>query len=266
MKNEDDSLQMQQTSHISYKDYKKMLKSSNKKYGLRLFFWAFCILLLIFLGIAKTMSPDVEITLGDDSSNTETTTMETDEYMPRGEIDDRLRAIQMEDDASPLGSDNLSVEDGEKVSIPEHNKSEAVENRLPEELLGQKAVKDVVGPVPSPAEGLARQPQTTHQSSQVQNNSQTQTAAPSPVSAPTPSVPTITARVIVGNYPTTEQAEVAKGILQEAGLGVTPFIRKMGNGYTLQVASYGSKEKAMSVAESLLNQNFPAKVIVEYRN
>ena len=90
--------------------------------------------------------------------------------------------------------------------------------------------------------------------------------APSPVSAPTPSVPTITARVIVGNYPTTEQAEVAKGILQEAGLGVTPFIRKMGNGYTLQVASYGSKEKAMSVAESLLNQNFPAKVIVEYRN
>lgn len=263
MKNEDDSLQMQQTSHISYKDYKKMLKSSNKKYGLRLFFWAFCILLLIFLGIAKTMSPDVEITLGDDSSNTETTTMETDEYMPRGEIDDRLRAIQMEDDASPLGSDNLSVEDGEKVSIPEHNKSEAVENRLPEELLGQKAVKDVVGHVQSPVEGLNRQDTSAHQ---VQQNHPSQTAAPAPAAAPTPAVPTVTARVIVGNYPTTEQAEVAKGILQEAGLGVTPFVRKMGSGYTLQVASYSSKEKAMSVAESLLNQNFPAKVIVEYRN
>lgn len=263
MKNEDDSLQMQQTSHISYKDYKKMLKSSNKKYGLRLFFWAFCILLLIFLGIAKTMSPDVEITLGDDSSNTETTTMETDEYMPRGEIDDRLRAIQMEDDASPLGSDNLSVEDGEKVSIPEHNKSEAVENRLPEELLGQKAVKDVVGSVQSPVEGLNRQDTSAHQ---VQQNHPSQTAAPAPAAAPTPAVPTVTARVIVGNYSTTEQAEVAKGILQEAGLGVTPFIRKMGSGYTLQVASYSSKEKAMSVAESLLNQNFPAKVVVEYKN
>lgn len=264
MKNEDDSLQMQQTSHISYKDYKKMLKSSNKKYGLRLFFWAFCILLLIFLGIAKTMSPDVEITLGDDSSNTETTTMETDEYMPRGEIDDRLRAIQMEDDASPLGSDNLSVEDGEKVSIPEHtNRFEGTENKLPEELLGQKAVKDVVGPVQSPVEGLNRQDTSAHQ---VQQNHPSQTAAPAPAAAPTPAVPTVTARVIVGNYPTTEQAEVAKGILQEAGLGVTPFVRKMGSGYTLQVASYGSKEKAMSVAESLLNQNFPAKVVVEYKN
>ena len=169
----------------------------------------------------------------------------------------------MEDDATPLGSDNLAVEDGEKVSIPEHNKSEAVENRLPEELLGQKAVKDVVGSVQSPVEGLNRQDTSAHQ---VQQNHPSQTAAPAPAAAPTPAVPTVTARVIVGNYPTTEQAEVAKGILQEAGLGVTPFIRKMGSGYTLQVASYSSKEKAMSVAESLLNQNFPAKVVVEYKN
>lgn len=263
MKNEDDSLQMQQTSHISYKDYKKMLKSSNKKYGLRLFFWAFCILLLIFLGIAKTMSPDVDITLGDESNN-EMSIESEDYYTPRGEIDDRLRDIQMEDELSPAGSESLEVEDGEKVSIPEHtNRFEGTENKLPEELLGQKAVKDVVGPVQSPVEGLNRQDTSAHQ---VQQNHPSQTAAPAPAAAPTPAVPTVTARVIVGNYPTTEQAEVAKGILQEAGLGVTPFVRKMGSGYTLQVASYGSKEKAMSVAESLLNQNFPAKVVVEYKN
>ncbi len=263
MKNEDYSQQTQSNSHISYKDYKKMLKDSNKKYAFKLFFWAFCVLLLIFLGIAKTMSPDVDITLGDESNN-EMSIESEDYYTPRGEIDDRLRDIQMEDELSPAGSESLEVEDGEKVSIPEHtNRFEGTENKLPEELLGQKAVKDVVGPVQSPVEGLNRQDTSAHQ---VQQNHPSQTAAPAPAAAPTPAVPTVTARVIVGNYPTTEQAEVAKGILQEAGLGVTPFVRKMGSGYTLQVASYGSKEKAMSVAESLLNQNFPAKVVVEYKN
>lgn len=263
MKNEDYSQQTQSNSHISYKDYKKMLKDSNKKYAFKLFFWAFCVLLLIFLGIAKTMSPDVDITLGDESNN-EMSIESEDYYTPRGEIDDRLRDIQMEDELSPAGSESLEVEDGEKVSIPEHtNRFEGTENKLPEELLGQKAVKDVVGPVQSPVEGLNRQDTSAHQ---VQQNHPSQTAAPAPAAAPTPAVPTVTARVIVGNYPTTEQAEVAKGILQEAGLGVTPFVRKMGSGYTLQVASYSSKEKAMSVAESLLNQNFPAKVVVEYKN
>lgn len=263
MKNEDYSQQTQSNSHISYKDYKKMLKDSNKKYAFKLFFWAFCVLLLIFLGIAKTMSPDVDITLGDESNN-EMSIESEDYYTPRGEIDDRLRDIQMEDELSPAGSESLEVEDGEKVSIPEHtNRFDGTENKLPEELLGQKAVKDVVGPVQSPVEGLNRQDTSAHQ---VQQNHPSQTAAPAPAAAPTPAVPTVTARVIVGNYPTTEQAEVAKGILQEAGLGVTPFVRKMGSGYTLQVASYSSKEKAMSVAESLLNQNFPAKVVVEYKN
>ena len=263
MKNEDYSQQTQSNSHISYKDYKKMLKDSNKKYAFKLFFWAFCVLLLIFLGIAKTMSPDVDITLGDESNN-EMSIESEDYYTPRGEIDDRLRDIQMEDELSSAGSESLEVEDGEKVSIPEHtNRFDGTENKLPEELLGQKAVKDVVGHVQSPVEGLNRQDTSAHQ---VQQNHPSQTAAPAPAAAPTPAVPTVTARVIVGNYPTTEQAEVAKGILQEAGLGVTPFVRKMGSGYTLQVASYSSKEKAMSVAESLLNQNFPAKVVVEYKN
>lgn len=234
---DDDVLQQQETSHISYKDYKKIV-NSNKKQSLRLFLWAFFVLLLIFLGMAKLMSPDVEITLGDDNYSA----VESDE-INRSEMDDRLKQLQMEDDFSMTGDESLSIEDGGKVSIPKKDKDEAVENKLPEETLGQKAVKDRVGDTvkeaPTPQEA--------------------------PVPAPAPVVPTVIARVIVGNYPTPEQAEVAKGILQEAGLGVTPFVRKMNGAYTLQVASYGSKEKALSVAESLLNQNFPAKVIVEYK-
>ena len=246
MMNDDESLQEQQrTSHISYKDYKKMLYK-NKKQGLKLFLWAFFVLLLIFLGMAKMMSPDVDITLGEDENQ------QVEDNVSKGEVDGRLKDLQEEDDTSAIGSDSLSVEDGERVSIPKTNRPEDVENRLPEETLGQKAITDVVG-------GPSAQKTQTH-SQQVQHQAtQTTTSAPTPVQR------TTVARVIVGNYPTPEQAEVAKSILQEAGLGVTPFVRKLNGAYTLQVATYGSKEKAMSVAESLLNQNFPAKVVVEYK-
>ena len=244
MMNDYESQEQNTTSHISYKDYKKMLNKNSKKQSVTLFLGAFFVLLLIFLGLAKMMSPDVDISLGDDTSQYE-------ENMPRGEIDDRLRDLQMEDDGTLSAERDLTeVEDGERVVIPKKDINEGAENKLPEETLGQKAVKDVVG------EPQVQQPAPKPQPQNVQT-------APAP--APVAVQPSVTARVIVGNYPTIEQAEVAKSILQEAGLGVSPFVRKMGAGYTLQVASYGSKEKAMSVAESLLNQNFPAKVVVEYQ-
>ena len=242
-----ESQQQNNTSHISYKDYKKILKT-NKKQGLKLFLGAFFVLLLIFLGFAKMMSPDVDITLGDEP------VYEEDDDSRRGEVDDRLRELQMEDESATLGDESLNVEDGEKVSIPVHNRETEYENKLPEETLGQKAVKDVVGDT---------QPKPVQKPKDQTVQPQPQTAAPAP--APAPALQTMSAKVIVGSYPTLEQAEVAKGILQEAGLGVTPFVRKFNGAYTLQVASYATREKALSVAESLLNQNFPAKVIVEYK-
>lgn len=246
MMNDYESQEQNTTSHISYKDYKKMLNKNSKKQSVTLFLGAFFVLLLIFLGLAKMMSPDVEITLGDD-------TQQYEENMPRGEIDDRLRDLQMEDDGTLSAERDLTeVEDGERVVIPKKDINEGVENKLPEETLGQKAVKDVVG-----------EPQVQHTAPKPQPQNVQPVPAPAP--APVAVQPSVTARVVVGNYPTVEQAEVAKSILQEAGLGVSPFVRKSGTGYTLQVASYGSKEKAMSVAESLLNQNFPAKVVVEYK-
>lgn len=251
MMNDYEPQEQNTTSHISYKDYKKMLNKNTKKQSITLFLGAFFVLLLIFLGMAKMMSPDVDITLGDDTPQYD------EEYIPRGEVDDRLRDLQMEDDPMLGGADSSEVEDGERVVIPKREKVEGAENKLPEEVFGQKAVKDVVGETSS--QPAAQKPQ--------QQSSQSVIPTPDPAQAPSPAAvqPSVNARVVVGNYPTIEQAEVAKSILQDAGLGVTPFVRKSGTGYTLQVASYGSKEKAMSVAESLLNQNFPAKVVVEYK-
>ena len=232
-----------QSTHISYKDYKKLVKR-NPRQSFILFVSVFFTLLLVFLGFAKLMSPDVEINLGDDA-----TVMQEDEDGIRGGVDHRLKEIQMEDNFDAIGGEDLAVEDGGKVIIPKTNDAEADENALPqdEEAINlelpsvQQKEAETVTPEPSAPAPAAPEPQTT---------------APAPA---------INARVVVGFYSTAEQAEVAKGILQDAGLGVSPFIRKMGSGYTLQVGSYNSKDTAMNVANELLIKNYPARVIVEQK-
>ena len=85
-------------------------------------------------------------------------------------------------------------------------------------------------------------------------------ASPLPAAAPQDA---IVAKVVVGYYATDKQAEVAKSIIQDAGLGITPIVKNMGGYYTLQVGSYSSKERAQRAANELLKANFPARVVVE---
>lgn len=220
-----------QPSHISYKEYKKLI-NRNPKQGLIMFLSVFFVLLIIFLGIAKMMSPDVDITLGDETTQTE-------EEIQGGAIDNRLKEIQMEDNSEAIGGDSLTIEEDGKVVVPQ--KAEQ-----PKEVL----------------------PQPTEDSVYLEDTSPIKLREAEPVAepvkpAPAPVPHAVNAKVVVGSYSSLEQAEVAKGILNDSGLGLSPFIRKIGNEYTLQVGSYNSKEKAMSAAKDLLIKNYPARVLIE---
>lgn len=211
---------LRKATHISYKEYqKKVTKKPNE--GIAIFVSVFFILLLLFLGIAKQISPEIDVSIGDDGTKT---SQEEDE-LDKSNVDERLKLLQMEDS----NTDNtFAPELDEKVVVPD-KKSVSEENTEPAVTLSEKEAK------PKPAE----------------------TASPAPVVQPAVS------KVVVGYYATKEQAEVAKGIILESGLNINPFVRSIGGAYTIQIGSYSTREKAQSVANDLLRNNYPARIISE---
>ena len=215
----EDEEKFEKPSHVSYKEYKQKLESKPNE-SLIIFVSAFFVMLLIFLGTAKQLSPDVDVSIGD-NSDTEY------EEIARGNVDDRLRLIQMEDNSY---DDTFNDELEEKVILPEHTHKTFEEKNTVEEPI------------------VLEQP--TNSEHKAENASSVTEQPASPAVTLQPAV--VNAKVIVGYYATAEQAEVAKGIIQEAGLNIQPFIKNIGSAYTLQVGSFSSLEKAQSVANDLL--------------
>lgn len=226
---ENDDLKKEKPNHISYKEYKKRLET-NPNEGIILFVSAFFVMLLLFLGVVKQLSPDVDVAIGEDSSKIEETA--------GGEIDNRLKLIQMEDNSYTNGTDEtFSPELDEKVRLPKEKRKTVGEQEGEAEVI-------VLEKTPKPAINTEVEKPVTENASAIP-------------------VPAVNAKVIVGYYATAAQAEVAKGIIQDAGLNIQPFVKSIGAAYTLQVGSFSSREKAQSVANELLRNNFPARVIIE---
>ena len=172
-----------QPSHMSYKEYKKKVVK-NKTQTLMMFISIFFVLLLIFLGFAKLMSPDVDIAIGDENVTTELDASNT-EYSRTGNVDDRLKALQAEDEAVVTNED-AKTEDAGLVKIPEINKKMSEISKETEEdaiTLEEEPVKKQPAETPQPA---APQP----------------SAAPAPAASETQhttaAAPAISARVVVG--------------------------------------------------------------------
>lgn len=216
--------------HISYNEYKKKV-TKNSSEGIAIFVSAFFVLLLLFLGIAKQMSPEIDVSIGDNENSTSDTM-----GINKSEVDERLKLLQMEDSNKDTMFDN---ELEEKVVIPEHNKSEnsSENDDTANPAQGEKTAN------PKPEETASSQPRIPLQTLEQANN--------------------MSVKVVVGFYSSKEQADVAKEIIAESGLNVSPYVRSIGGGYTIQVGSFNSREKAQSLANELLRNNYPAKVIME---
>ena len=219
---------LKRPSHISYKEYqKKVTKKPNE--GIIIFVSAFFILLLLFLGIAKQLSPEIDVSIGDDENSTA-----TEEVTDKLGVDDRLKLLQQEDAGKKEQDNTFATELDEKVVLPEHKNT-----------TDNSATTKQEEPITLPDKSANPKPTTTS----------------SP--APKPTAATAPAKVVVGYYTTREQAEVAKGIIAESGMNISPYVKSIGGAYTIQIGSYTTREKAQSVANELLRNNYPARIIME---
>jgi len=228
---------MKTPDYMSYTKYKKK-KNNNSQKALVIFITTFFVTLLFLTVIAKQLSPNVDVTIGDDS---DVEPKESGLGVKRF-IDDRLKMIQMEDNSAGASKkvedkktagfndesfDSFSKELDEKVNLPNKQKSTSQDNKKNNASAGTPPRPNGMNESSTPAEN--------------------------------PRV----SKVLVGYYASVEQAKVAQGILLDSGLNITPFIKDLGGAYTLQIGSYSSKAKADSLASELLKNNFPARVIQE---
>ncbi len=234
-------------SHFTYEEYKRKVKKGPNK-DLVIFVSVFFVGLFMLLGFAKVLSPNVDVAITVDN---EIAAMEEDSRAAA--IDERLRHLKMEDEGIQVGDEDMfSPELDEKVVLPTQRKKTVGEIEAQKNISNSLTTNDLA--VASDSVNSAPQAKDVEKKTLVQD-----TKAPV---APTP-VKSVIARVVVGNYASEKQAEVAKSIIQDAGVGVTPLVKNIGGYYTLQVGSYSSKESAQAAANNLLKSNFPARVIVE---
>ena len=242
------------STHFSYRDYRQKVKKRGNK-DVTIFISVFIIGLLIILGFVKILSPNVDVGIASEEDYAEY----EDDNSYQSSVDARLKKFQDED--AGKGDEVFSPELDEKVVLPSQVKKTTgeVEAEHQREKLEQHKDAEII--VEKVKETVKTEPKNQKTESKAQ-----QPPAPSkPAAAPTAQSgdPIVNAKVVVGYYATDKQAEVAKTIIQDAGIGVTPIVKNMNGYYTLQVGSYNSKEKAQQAANNLLKSNFPARVIIE---
>ncbi len=241
-----------ETTHFSYSDYKKKVHKGPNKY-LVVFSSVFFAGVLLMLGTARVLSPNVDLGFGDEADEI---SQYEDERNMSSVIDERLKHIQMEDEGKFFGpsGEMFSPELDEKVVIPRHSNRYVVNEPVvkePEIILEKPKIREAEKPIVQ--KKLVQKSETQEQKTVVTPVTPVEHAAPQIVNA----------KVVVGYYAAEKQAEVAKSILQDAGLGLNPIVKNMGGYYTLQVGSYTSRDKAQQAANNLLKSNFPARVVVE---
>jgi len=242
------------STHFSYRDYRQKVKKRGNK-DVTIFISVFIIGLLIILGFVKILSPNVDVGIASD----EDLTQYEDDNTYQSSVDNRLKKFQDED--SGKGDEIFSPELDEKVVLPSQTKKSTGEIEAESQKEKVQQHKETTPVQEKVKEVVEQKPQKQEAQKPI---SAPKIATPAPVAKPVATnEPIVNAKVVVGYYATEKQAEVAKTIIQDAGLGVTPIVKNMNGYYTLQVGSYNSKEKAQQSANNLLKSNFPARVIVE---
>ncbi len=247
---------------------------SNKIWGI--FFTVFIIMFLFFLFLANKFTPQIDVSIGDERLVQEV-------QVENSNIDSRLEDILMEDSGVMVNDDAIiDTSLDEIVVVPVRLKKKSKVDSLLERV--EKKVKPIDESVvkleqPVKENIIEEKPKEVVVNTSNIKEEQNIVEAPKveiqsskPVVAPVPSVvkpdfitnsTSNSYKVLVGYYPNKEQSEVAKTFLLDYSVDIQPFIKQVDNYYTIQAGSFSTEESANSMANELLRNNFPARVLSE---
>jgi cell division protein FtsN len=232
---------MKTPDFMTYERYKKK-KKKNSNNGMFIFLITFFTMLLFFSIIAKNFTPDVDVSIGDDTqTDAKSTGLGVKKF-----IDSRLKMIQMEDNSAGVSVNNENENSIKSEDVNNNYNQINQDNTYEENNLPAQRYNSNSENVADETIVLKRNP-----------------PKPPRPELSDPFSTSVKSKVFVGNYATIEQAKVAQEIILDSGLNITPFIKNLGNSYTLQIGSYSSRAQAENVASELQANNFPARVIQE---
>lgn len=232
---------MKTPDYLTYDRYKKDKKKLGSKNNVVTLVVTFFISLLVFTAIAKSLSPDVDVTIGNESQ----TDAKDTGLGVKNFIDERLKMIQMDDNSAGVSMPGAESKPSHLSANPQNEETQLADEK-----------------VSIPKDGAEN---TTIQDEPINPTVFTKKQPPRPTAKDlsTPSSANTSSKVVVVRYATFEQAKVAQEILLDSGLNITPFVRSYNGGYTLQVGSYTTRAKAEEVSSQLQQNNFPARIIQE---
>ena len=177
------------------------------------------------------------ISIGNNSEETtiKDDTTENEVYLKQF-VDDRLLAIQKEDQSSDTPIQEPTIQQNSMENKVNKKDEKTKEELKPVELVAE--IPEVkLPPVPEPS-----------------------IQAPVRIEQP---LLNATYRVYIGYYHTYDQVKLAKEIVSETDSTLTPVIKEISGGYTLQAGVFKSKEAAVSLTNTLLKEHLPARMIAE---
>jgi cell division protein FtsN len=72
-------------------------------------------------------------------------------------------------------------------------------------------------------------------------------------------------KVFIGTYSSAEQARVAKDIITDTGINLTPIVKCIGsNNYTLQVGIFKNKSSADALLYTIQQNHLPGRIVQDY--
>lgn len=232
----------------------------------KLSFITFCIIFICVVIFIKKYAKRIDIEYGRhgaEVAKNEDNSALNDNYFDgydadKRTIDKRLLLIQEEENAP--SESRVLPQDRDKNEVMNLEHFEKLRSNLDEDIDMEEFSSTPVKKENEVKQGQqAVQNQTAPDNqAKVQQNAETSTVNPETQGnfAPIELVPKANIKVLVGKYPTFDDAKTAQTAMKNSKARIAPFIRKVDDVYCLQIGSYSNMDVARGVAGTYAKDGF----------